>query len=651
MVCFEGACCDHGANCKNKECGDDGCGGWCGECPDDTLDCTVAICQDGKCSHVPDSVHCLVSGECVASGILNPDNSCETCNPTRSVADWIAVADGTPCAEGEQFECQLGKCLCKPDCKSNECGPDGCDGVCGECDDGVDCTADDCVQGKCVHEVEDTFCLIELECVPEGTAKPGNSCQACLPDLSSAGWSPVEDGQPCPGGAQNLCKSGDCKCFAACDGKECGDDGCGSVCGQCPAGQPCQSGQCYSPELVWSQPVYGIQNASVAIAPNDTVLLAGTFIGYTSLAGAEIQTPDGGSGPDGDVFVAALDESGTFQWGSGYGSSVGFDKGFDNAWSMAFHGPDSLYVVGNFGYAIDFGGGELTASGYGKAYAATLDLSGNHVWSKVMDPPHGVLYDCKSDSTGNLFAAGAFTAFSVCSGGMATVCLNIWVARLTPDGETAWERTFGPDNGGARAQSVAVTPAGKVAITGYYRVPELVLDGVVLAKEDDKEHVVLAMLDSGGTMIWATDRGDVPPFKCQSALESDSTGSIVSYRYCPDSHMYLEKWSHDGEMLWQKLLLLKGQVPANVAHAAGKLFVDSSDAIYVLGDAVGWADPGGGALYSGNDTTTFLAKLSPDGNHLWSIALDNDGVSYSVAVAEDGTMVVLAKESVAKFQQ
>jgi CSLREA domain-containing protein len=40
-----------------------------------------------------------------------------------------------------------------------------------------------------------------------------------------------------------VCQNGQCV-FAGCDGKVCGDDGCGSSCGECPVNHNCQDGQC-----------------------------------------------------------------------------------------------------------------------------------------------------------------------------------------------------------------------------------------------------------------------------------------------------------------------------------------------------------------------------------------------------------------------
>ena len=45
-------------------------------------------------------------------------------------------------------------------------------------------------------------------------------------------------------GLHQTCLDGQCLCQSECGGKECGDDGCLGSCGDCPAGQVCSDGLC-----------------------------------------------------------------------------------------------------------------------------------------------------------------------------------------------------------------------------------------------------------------------------------------------------------------------------------------------------------------------------------------------------------------------
>ena len=80
-----------------------------------------------------------------------------------------------------------------------------------------------------------------LCCVPSGTENPENSCEKCQPNDSQVGWSPAANGVSC--GVGLTCHDGHC-CDYNCDGKVCGDDGCGGVCGECQDSLVCCEGQC-----------------------------------------------------------------------------------------------------------------------------------------------------------------------------------------------------------------------------------------------------------------------------------------------------------------------------------------------------------------------------------------------------------------------
>ena len=129
--------------------------------------------------------------------------------------------------------------VCVADCEGKECGDDGCGGSCGEpCDDGLACTTDACVGGSCSQELQPYFCTVGGACVPEGAEDPLNPCGECRSVDSPEGWSAIEDGMEC--GAGEVCFNGVCcNRDANCQGKECGDDLCGGVCGECPQHHDC----------------------------------------------------------------------------------------------------------------------------------------------------------------------------------------------------------------------------------------------------------------------------------------------------------------------------------------------------------------------------------------------------------------------------
>ena len=104
--------------CSERACGDDGCGGVCGDC-------------DGGQS-------CNSNGQCV------DDTEPEGCALTCAEAGYEC---GEHCGElcgdcaGAQEECVDHTCLCVPACDAATClKPDGCGEACGPCGNAVNCT-------------------------------------------------------------------------------------------------------------------------------------------------------------------------------------------------------------------------------------------------------------------------------------------------------------------------------------------------------------------------------------------------------------------------------------------------------------------------------------------------------------------------------
>ena len=147
-------------SCAGKECGPDGCGGFCGTCPE-----VAPICTDqGKCALdcVPDCAGKLCGpdgcqGSCGECGGQDAcvDGAC-VCQPACGGKDCGPDGCGGSCGEctGEQESCLQGVCQCLPDCAGPDgplpCGPDGCGGLCG----GIICPDGD---GDGVPDDEDLF--------------------------------------------------------------------------------------------------------------------------------------------------------------------------------------------------------------------------------------------------------------------------------------------------------------------------------------------------------------------------------------------------------------------------------------------------------------------------------------------------------------
>ncbi|MGM0578967.1 MAG: SUMF1/EgtB/PvdO family nonheme iron enzyme [Myxococcota bacterium] len=246
-------------SCAGRECGGDGCGGVCGP------GCGAAeACDDatGQCQEAPPTCEVVApSPGSTVSGDFVVEVSAESAVPLSSLAMVVADGGGSPVydehtqlaqertatwasaeidtsswADGSyevvvkltSFSPNDGGCEsafsfaagCEPACSGVECGPDGCDGVCGP-----GCGEDDvCEVGVCVPGV----------CEPECSGKCGGEPDGCGSEC------------PDPCEADEGCDAGVCTpdCVSDCSGLECGGDGCGGSCGTCGAGENCDAGTC-----------------------------------------------------------------------------------------------------------------------------------------------------------------------------------------------------------------------------------------------------------------------------------------------------------------------------------------------------------------------------------------------------------------------
>jgi len=185
------------------------CSGWeCGYCYDALYHCGFLDC--GTCDF---GYECSLEHVCVSTQICedsdggNYSRIAGTCtNPDGTTLTDFCYTSGTiferyclnnlcvtsiqGCPAG--YTCYVNKCICTPDCTEKECGDDGCGGKCHGVGDG-----------------ESTPCIVDYGvCQETGT-------------------------KTCTGTSFGLCTGTIDPRTSNCEGKECGDDGCGGSCGSC----------------------------------------------------------------------------------------------------------------------------------------------------------------------------------------------------------------------------------------------------------------------------------------------------------------------------------------------------------------------------------------------------------------------------------
>ena len=283
--CDPGTCETAGAQCGKVG---DGCGGAldCGACPFGLVCgasvanrcgppvCEPAQCAEGACGTMDDGCEgTLECGACPPGQACGPTvpNRCECVKATCETAGVQCgqISDGCDgtlecggCPTGAP--CLANACACVPQCAGKTCGDDGCGGSCGSCGGGQACTSGQCVSalcsGKCGSQNEQSCgqgckCYCDQACFQYGDCCD-DVCATCGASFPNNCCTPKCDGKQCGddgcGGSCGKCTAGfECtdstctKCTPSCEGKQCGDDGCGGSCGTCAGGLTCDpAGQC-----------------------------------------------------------------------------------------------------------------------------------------------------------------------------------------------------------------------------------------------------------------------------------------------------------------------------------------------------------------------------------------------------------------------
>jgi len=232
----DGLPCDDGNPCTlTSSCSQGACSGAAYSC-DDGLLCTTERCDgQGGCIREVNPGWCAIGGvQCAEAGQLRLDNPCMGCDPLQDPWNW-SYRNGASCDDGESCT------------RADTCLIGTCQGIPYVCDDGLDCTIDQCTgDGNCAARLAANTCLIDGLCWPDLAPSPTNVCLGCVPSIDPWHWSP-RDGQPCDDGEactiHDFCGNGQCagSPYSCDDGQDCTLDVCD---GQGGCLHPIASGWC-----------------------------------------------------------------------------------------------------------------------------------------------------------------------------------------------------------------------------------------------------------------------------------------------------------------------------------------------------------------------------------------------------------------------
>ncbi len=369
-----------------------------------------------------------------------------------------------------------------------------------------------------------------------------------------------------------------------------------------------------------------------------------TILWQTVLGGSQedvasdlVQTPDGGflvvgstesndgqvSGNHGgrDLWLVKISSTGSLEWQKCLGGS-GFDTGYKIATL-----PDGDYVLTGTTNSND---GDVSGN-HGKRDVWTIKVSaqGDIRWQRCQggsDDEEGFAIIASNDA-GLVVAGYTLSNDQQVNGNHGNS--DLWVAKLSVQGDLQWQRCLG----GSKAEAGAYRQIGLVEIPAGYAVAANTLsnDGDVTGYHGDRSLNV----HGDGWLVWLDRSGSFIRQRCFGGTESDRFTSLVAtpdsglvavgftnsvdgdaQRPKPFSVVDTDYWyariNATGELLWQKAI---GSTTVDIAHRV------------ILGSAGEYITVGSTSGPDGDVSPTIACS----GGAAWIVALGPDPICPSPA--------------------
>jgi len=323
----------------------------------------------------------------------------------------------------------------------------------------------------------------------------------------------------------------------------------------------------------------------------------------------------------------------------------------DHGNSIASDTEGNLYITGNFGGEISFGGEMLKAKGEYDAYIAKFDSGGKHIWSKSFGG-EAEMTNMKSkaeatsiavDEDGNIAISGFFR-MDLNLGGEKFVSRemfnDIFIAKYDNSGEHLWSKVFSGERNDI-SQKIAFDSDGNIFFTGTSEIADI--DFGEGSPEDGSEGAFfIVKLDKKGNPIWSKSfygKG------IGYGLATDAENSVVMTGSINgdfdfgngtlrggDGHIFIAKFESSGKTLWSRNFGSYTEIENGYTVA-----INSENEIVMSGGFKRALEVEGEEYISEGDNSCYLIKFKSTGEIKWSRMFDGKSSScQGQAVTFDG---------------
>lgn len=370
---------------------------------------------------------------------------------------------------------------------------------------------------------------------------------------------------------------------------------------------------------------------ALGIDKNGDFLVAGYFKG-SGIFGKDYKTEDI------SAYLAKLKKTdGSVMWSVALGG-----ESTNSAEALAIADDGSSVVVGSFSGDLSIGDGKLSSAGADDIFVTKIAADGHRLWAKRIGANDIEAADSVAiDKEGNIYLTGVFRS-TVMFGEQELTAVgdsDIFVTKLTPDGDFLWTRGFGAI-GQDFGRHIDVDSKGNVVLLAEISL-QVGFGGEDLTTNGNRD-IALVKLSPEGQHIWSKSMGssyddfgirfDIDP--ADNILMTGSYEDSINFggedlKAMRRSDMYVAKFDTNGEHVWSKTFGGKDKDWGN------SIASDVHGNSYVTGWFWYEVDFGEHKVKSRGKEDVFLLKLSPAGDVLWAKSFGNTSRDMGKAVAVD----------------
>ncbi len=371
-----------------------------------------------------------------------------------------------------------------------------------------------------------------------------------------------------------------------------------------------------------------------------------------------------------NIFVTKFDANGNIVWAKGIGGSND-----DQGTSIALDDSGYVYVAGTNSFNIDYDPGPAVylTGNYGGIFVLKLTNAGDYVWAKgFADPSLQGDINIALDSHANIYIAGAFIGtcdFNPDTTATATFFMtsagtsgsqDIFVSKLTRDGNFVWAEKFGGSSPSDYAYDICVDAQDNIYFTGR-TTSGTNLDwdpgaGVLHLPYSPAGNPYITKLDSAGNLKWAKTFFNYSNVGMGRSIKTDAQGNVYSTGYFTGPldfdpgagtytlttsntfyDSYISKLDSAGNFIWAKQI---GNAGTEYSYS---LALDDSSNIYTSGFYTGTVDfdPNAG-VFNLNSGGVYVSKLDSAGSFRWAVDISGGGTQCkgnSIAVDNNHNVI------------